>query len=55
MAKEAAKAEVALNQTSVDDATKALGSSNGLVGPSIQALRPPEGVDLIKVSFDLSP
>ena len=53
--KEAAKAVAVLDQPSIGKATKVHGCNDGSAGPSIQALSPPEGVDLIKVSFDLSP
>ena len=50
---EAIKTAVVLDQPSIGEAVKDHGSSDGLVGPSIQVLSPPEGVDLVEVSSDL--
>jgi hypothetical protein len=53
--KEAAKAAAVLDQPGISEVAKTSGSNDGSVGPSIQALGPPKGVDLIQVSSDLSP
>ena len=55
LVEEATKAVAALDRSSIGEAARALGGSNGSAGPSIQVLGPPEGVDPIKVSSDLSP
>jgi hypothetical protein len=49
------KAAVVLDQPSIGKAVKTSGGSGGSDGPSIQVLGPPEGVDMIEVSSDLSP
>ena len=55
LVEEATKAVAMLDRSSIGEAARALGGSNGSAGPSIQVLGPPEGVDPIKVSSDLSP
>ena len=52
--KEAAKAAAMPNQSGVGEATRTLGVSDGLAGPSIQVLSPPDRVDPIEVSSNLS-
>ena len=52
---EASKAAVVLDLPSISEAPKASGGSSGSIGPSIQALGPPEGADPIEVSSNLSP
>ena len=52
---EATKAAAVVDRLSIGEVVKAPGGSGGSAGPSIQALGPPEGVNSIKVSFDLSP
>ena len=44
-----------LNQPSTSEAPDATSDSDGMAGPAIQALGPPEGADPIEVSSDLSP
>jgi hypothetical protein len=51
---EAAKAAATLDRPSIGEADKVTGGSGGLAGPSIQALGPPEGVDPIEESSNLS-
>jgi hypothetical protein len=51
----AAKAAAMLNRPSIGEAAKTPSSSDGLANPSIQVLSPPEGVNPIEMSFDLSP
>jgi hypothetical protein len=55
LAMEAAKAAVVPGHLGIGEVAKTPGGSDGLASPSIQALGPPEGVDPIKVSSDVSP
>ena len=54
-AEEATKAAVVLGRPSIGEAGKAPSGSGGSASPSIQAFAPPEEIDPIEVSFDLSP
>jgi hypothetical protein len=53
--KEAAKAVAVLGQPGIGEVAKVPGGSDGSAGPLHLGARPPEGVDLIEVSSDLSP
>ena len=55
LVEEATKAVAMLDRSSIGEAARALGGSNGSASPSIQALSPPKGVDPIEVSSNLSP
>jgi hypothetical protein len=55
LAEESTKAAALLARPSTSEADKTPGGSDGSVDPSIQVLTPPEGVDPIEVSSDLSP
>jgi hypothetical protein len=55
VAEESTKAAALLARPSTGEADKTPGGSDGSAGPSIQVLNPPEGVDPLEVSSDLSP
>jgi hypothetical protein len=55
LAKKLAKPVAALDELSIGEVAKVPGGSDGSTGPSIKALGPPEEVDPIDMSFDLSP